>query len=72
MLLHVCCWGPEPKCALTAGMSAVEELVLLWIMVPPGLDRFFRETCSRPGEPRKELTREQINAIALKYGAEFR
>ena len=26
----------------------------------------------RPGEPRKELTREQINATALKYGQEFR
>src|SRR5882724_13117199 len=26
----------------------------------------------RPGEPRKELTRQQINAIALKYGQEFR
>jgi quercetin dioxygenase-like cupin family protein len=49
-----------------------QELVLLWIMVPPGLDGFFRETCSRPGEPRKELTQEQINAIALKYGQEFR
>ena len=52
--------------------SPDQELVLLWIMVPPGLDGFFRETCSRPGEPRKELTREQINAIALKYGQEFR
>ena len=39
--------------------------------VLPGLDGFFRETCSRPGEPRKELTREQINVVALKYGAEF-
>jgi quercetin dioxygenase-like cupin family protein len=52
--------------------SPDQELVLLWIMVPPGLDGFLRETCSRPGEPRKELTREQINAIALKYGQEFR
>ena len=50
----------------------VLAIVLLWIMVPSGLDGFFRETCSRPGEPRKELTREQINAIALKHGAEFR
>jgi len=49
-----------------------QELVLLWVMVPPGLDGFFRETCNPPGEPRKELTREQINAIALKYGTEFR
>ncbi|WP_426613738.1 cupin domain-containing protein [Bradyrhizobium sp. McL0616] len=52
--------------------SADQELVLLWIMAPPGLDGFFRETCSRPGEHRKELTREQINAIGLKYGAEYR
>ena len=52
--------------------SPDQELVLLWIMVPPGLDGFFRETCSPPGEPRKELTREQINTIALKYGTEFR
>jgi len=52
--------------------SPDQELVLLWLMAPPGLDGFFRQTCSRPGEPRKELTREQINAIALKFGTEFR
>ena len=52
--------------------SPDQELVLLWIMMPPGLGGFFRETCSPPEEPRKELTREQINAIALKYGTEFR
>ena len=52
--------------------SPDQELVLLWIMAPPGLDGFFRETCSAPGEPRKDLTREQINAIARKYGTEFR
>ena len=61
-----------PKNTWHGFSSPDQELVLLWIMVPPGLDGFFRETCSRPGEPRKELTREQINAIALKYGAEFR
>ena len=49
-----------------------EELVLLWIMAPPGLDGFFRETCNPPGEPRRELTREQRDAIARKYGTEFR
>jgi len=49
-----------------------QEMVLLWLMAPPGLDGFFRETCNPAGEPRKELTREQINAIALKYGTEFR
>ena len=61
-----------PKNTWHGFSSPDQELVLLWIMVPPGLDGFFRETCSRPGEPRKELTREQINAIALKYGQEFR
>jgi quercetin dioxygenase-like cupin family protein len=52
--------------------SPDQELVLLWIMAPPGLDGFFRETCGRPGEPRRELTREQINAIARKYRTEYR
>jgi quercetin dioxygenase-like cupin family protein len=61
-----------PKNTWHGFSSLDQELVLLWVMVPPGLDGFFRETCSRPGEPRKELTREQINAIALKYGQEFR
>lgn len=48
------------------------ELLLLWIVTPPGLDGFFRETCSPPGTPPKQLTREQIKQIALKYGTEFR
>ena len=48
------------------------ELLLLWIMSPPGLDGFFRETCSPPGAPPKQLTREQINQIARKYATEFR
>lgn len=48
------------------------ELLLLWIVSPAGLDGFFRETCSAPGAARKELTREQIHQIALKYGTEFR
>ena len=61
-----------PKNTWHGFSSPDQELVLLWVMVPSGLDGFFRETCSRPGEPRKELTREQINAVALKYGAEFR
>ncbi len=48
------------------------ELLLLWVMTPAGLDGFFRETCSPPGAPPKQLTREQIRAIALQYGTEFR
>ncbi len=48
------------------------ELLLLWMMTPGGLDGFFRETCSPPGEPPKQLTKQQIREIALKYGTEFR
>lgn len=48
------------------------ELLLLWITSPAGLDGFFRETCGPPGVPPKQLTREQINDIARKYGTEFR
>ncbi len=48
------------------------ELLLLWMVSPAGLDGFFRETCNPPGKPPKQLTREQINAIARKYATEFR
>lgn len=48
------------------------ELLLLWIVSPPGLDGFFRETCTPPGVPPKQLSREEIRRIALKYGTEFR
>ena len=48
------------------------ELLLLWIVSPAGLDGFFRETCSPPGAPRKQLTKDQIHQIALKYGTEFK
>lgn len=49
-----------------------QEMLLLWIMSPAGLDDFFRETCSSPGQPPKQLTREQIKEIALHYATEFR
>jgi quercetin dioxygenase-like cupin family protein len=48
------------------------ELLLLWIVSPAGLDGFFRDTCNPPGVPPKQLTREQVNEIARKYGTEFR
>ena len=48
------------------------ELLLLWAVTPAGLDGFFRDTCTPPGVPPRQLTREQIHAIALKYGTEFR
>jgi quercetin dioxygenase-like cupin family protein len=48
------------------------ELLLLWIVSPAGLDGFFRDTCSPPGAPPKQLTREQIKEIARKYATEFK
>ena len=48
------------------------ELLLLWLVMPPGLDGFFRETCSPPGTPRKQFTREQLAEIARKYETEIR
>ena len=48
------------------------ELLLLWVVIPAGLDGFFRDTCTPPGVPPKQLTHEQVKEIALKYGTEFK
>jgi quercetin dioxygenase-like cupin family protein len=48
------------------------ELLLLWVVTPSGLDSFFRETCSPPGVPPKQLSKNRIREIAYKYGTEFR
>jgi quercetin dioxygenase-like cupin family protein len=48
------------------------ELVLLWIVTPPGLEAFFREIATRPGEPPTQRTKDQVNEIARRYGTEFR
>jgi len=48
------------------------ELLLLWVVTPGGLDGFFRDTCARPGELPKQFTSENLHAIALQYGTEFR
>ena len=48
------------------------ELLVLWVVAPAGLDGFFRETCSPPGVPARQLSREQIREIARKYDTEFR
>jgi quercetin dioxygenase-like cupin family protein len=61
-----------PKNAWHGFANPDHEVLLLWIVTPTGLDGFFRETCNPPGVPRKQLTREQVNEIARKYGTEFR
>ena len=61
-----------PKNSWHGFLNPDHELLLLWVVTPAGLDGFFRETCTPPGVPPKQLTREQINEIARKYGTEFR
>jgi quercetin dioxygenase-like cupin family protein len=61
-----------PKNTWHGFQNPEHELLLLWITTPAGLDGFFRETCSAPDAPPKNLSREQIKQIALKYGTEFR
>ena len=41
------------------------ELLLLWVVAPPGI---FREVASAPGAPPRQLTREQLNEIAQNTG----
>ena len=61
-----------PKDAWHGFANPDQELLLLWIMTPAGLDGFFRETCNPPGVPPKSLTKEQVSEIARKYATEFR
>ena len=60
-----------PKNSWHEFVNPDQELLLLWIMSPAGLDGFFRETCSPPDQPPKQLSREQIKEVALKYATEF-
>ncbi len=48
------------------------ELLLLWVVAPPGLEAFFREVSSAPGAPPRRLTPEQLNDIARKHGITFK
>jgi mannose-6-phosphate isomerase-like protein (cupin superfamily) len=48
------------------------ELLLLWIMAPPGVEGFFPELGARPGERAVQRTKEEVNRITGNYGTEFR
>jgi quercetin dioxygenase-like cupin family protein len=61
-----------PKNAWHGFANPDQELLLLWVMAPAGLDGFFRETCSPPDAPPKHVTRELRDEIARKYETEFR
>jgi quercetin dioxygenase-like cupin family protein len=46
------------------------ELFILWATTPTGQEEFFRAISSRPGEPPKQLTPEQVLAIRQKVEAD--
>jgi quercetin dioxygenase-like cupin family protein len=48
------------------------ELLLLWIVTPPGLETLFREVAIGPGERPVQRTKQQLNEIARRYATEFR
>jgi len=48
------------------------EMRLLWIVSPPGLENFFREVGTPPGVEARRLTPEQLSDIARKHGTNFK
>lgn len=48
------------------------ELLLLWIMSPPGVEQFFPEIGTPPDVQAVQRTKDQVNAITRNYGTEFR
>ncbi len=61
-----------PKNSWHGFQNPERELLLLWIVAPPGLEAFFREVATRPGEAPVQRTKAQLNEIARKYATEFR
>ncbi len=52
--------------------SRGEAVELLWVVTPPGLEEFFRETGSPPGAPPRVLTPAQLEDVGRKHGVRFR
>jgi mannose-6-phosphate isomerase-like protein (cupin superfamily) len=52
--------------------SRGEVIDLLWIVTPPGLEEFFRETGRPPSAPPKVLTPAQLEDIGRKHGVRFK
>jgi quercetin dioxygenase-like cupin family protein len=61
-----------PKNSWHGFQNPDRELLLLWVVAPPGLEAFFREVATRPGVPPVQRTKDQLNGIARKYATEFR
>jgi quercetin dioxygenase-like cupin family protein len=52
--------------------SRGEAVNLLWVVTPPGLERYFRETGVSPGAPPRALTPAQLDEIGRKHGVRFK
>jgi quercetin dioxygenase-like cupin family protein len=52
--------------------SRGEAVDLLWVVTPPGLEDFFRETGSPTGAPPRALTPAQLEDIGRKHGVRFK
>ena len=48
------------------------ELLLLWIMAPPGVEQFFPEIGTPPGVQAVQRTKDEVDQITRNYGTEFR
>ena len=57
-----------PKDAWHGVENPKQELLLLWVVAPPGLEAFFREVASAPGAQPRQFSREQLDEIAQKHG----
>jgi quercetin dioxygenase-like cupin family protein len=61
-----------PKGAWHGVQNPDGELLVLWIVTPPGLEAMFREATPKPGPQAVPLTREQFLEIARKHGTMFK
>jgi quercetin dioxygenase-like cupin family protein len=52
--------------------SSGEAVELLWVVTPPGLEGFFRETGTAAGAPPKVLTPAQLEDVGRKHGVIFK
>src|SRR5262249_36879103 len=48
------------------------ELLLLWVVAPPGLETFFLEVSRTTGATPRQHTREQLNEIAQQHGIQLK
>jgi len=59
-----------PKGAWHGVQNPDSDLLVLWVVTPPGLEAYFREASPKPGA--QPISREQIQEIARKHGTIFK